>query len=187
MKSRKLISIVLAVLLALMLCAPAFAAEENDLTRGEFVSALFELSGVTDMEPRQAYFEDVPMHGDLALAVRWAVGEGIVSGYGDGRFGPVRGIGDLFVKFIPQSQQVFVVLLGHFLLFRLQREGFAADVSMISDGGGHCVIALDLACAQADTDGGPHRNADATGPGGQPGLIDRLDVNVSAGDDPHVA
>ena len=88
MKSRKLISIVLAVLLALMLCAPAFAAEENNLTRGEFVSALFELSGVTDMEPRQAYFEDVPMHGDLALAVRWAVGEGIVSGYGDGRFGP---------------------------------------------------------------------------------------------------
>ena len=88
MKSRKLISIVLAVLLALMLCAPALAAEENDLTRGEFVSALFELSGVTDMEPRQAYFVDVEMHGDLALAVRWAVGEGIVSGYGDGRFGP---------------------------------------------------------------------------------------------------
>ena len=40
------------------------------------------------MEPRQAYFDDVPMHGDLALAIRWAVGNGIVKGYGDGRFGP---------------------------------------------------------------------------------------------------
>ena len=88
MKNRKVISIALAVLLALMLCAPAFAAEEDPLTRGKFVSALFDLSGVTGMEPKQAYFEDVPMHGDLALAVRWAVGEGIVTGYGDGRFGP---------------------------------------------------------------------------------------------------
>ena len=88
MKHRKLLSAALAVLLALSLCAPAFGAAEDALTRGEFVSALFALSGVTDMEPKQAYFEDVEMHGDLALAVRWAVGEGIVKGYGNGKFGP---------------------------------------------------------------------------------------------------
>ena len=88
MKNRKLISITLAMLLILSLCVPALAAEEDTLTRGELVSALFDLSGVTDMEPKQAYFEDVEMHGDLALAVRWAVGEGIITGYGDGRFGP---------------------------------------------------------------------------------------------------
>ena len=40
------------------------------------------------MEPKQAWFGDVEMHGDLALAVRWAVGEGIVKGYGNGKFGP---------------------------------------------------------------------------------------------------
>ena len=88
MKHRKLISAALALVLALTLCAPALAAEEDTLTRGEFVSALFALSGITDMEPKQMYFDDVEMHGDLALAVRWAVGEGIVKGYGNGKFGP---------------------------------------------------------------------------------------------------
>lgn len=69
--------------------APAKEAEADGvLTRGEFIMGLFELSGEKDMEPRQAYFEDVPMHGELALAIRWAVGNGIVKGYGDGRFGP---------------------------------------------------------------------------------------------------
>ena len=63
--------------------------EEEVLTRGEFVMGLFDLSGVKDMEPDdQVYFEDVPLSGKLALAVRWAVGNGIVKGYGNGRFGP---------------------------------------------------------------------------------------------------
>ena len=90
---KKLIAIMLTLVLALSLAAvPVFADEpeagDEVLTRGEFVAALFALSGVTDMEPKQAYFDDVEMNGDLALAVRWAVGEGIVKGYGKGRFGP---------------------------------------------------------------------------------------------------
>ena len=85
---RRLVSAALAVVLALILCIPSFAAGKEPLTRGAFVSALFERSGVTDMEPKQAWFDDVEMHGDLALAVRWAVGEGIVKGYGNGKFGP---------------------------------------------------------------------------------------------------
>ena len=88
MKSRKLLSVILAALLALSLCAPAFAADGDVLTRGEFVSALFAVSGVTGLEPKQAYFDDVEMRGSLAQAVRWAVGEGIVKGYGDRNFGP---------------------------------------------------------------------------------------------------
>lgn len=69
--------------------APEKEAEgDGVLTRGEFIMGLFALSGEKDMEPRQAYFDDVPMHGDLALTIRWAVGNGIVKGYGDGRFGP---------------------------------------------------------------------------------------------------
>ena len=88
MRLRKTVSILLAALLVCMLCAPALAAEGDSLTRGEFVSALFDRSGVTGMEPKQAWFEDVEMHGELALAVRWAVMEGIVKGYGDSRFGP---------------------------------------------------------------------------------------------------
>ena len=46
MKHRKLISILLALLLALSLCVPAFAVDADALTRGEFVAALFALSGV---------------------------------------------------------------------------------------------------------------------------------------------
>ena len=88
MKRRRSISAALALLLALMLCAPASAADADTLTRGEFVSALFAQSGMTGMEPKQAWFEDVPTHGELALAVRWAVMEGIAAGYGNGRFGP---------------------------------------------------------------------------------------------------
>ena len=81
MKHWKILSAALALVLALSLCAPACAAGEEILTRGEFVSALFEISGITDMEPKQMYFDDMETHGDLALAVRWAVGEGIVKGY----------------------------------------------------------------------------------------------------------
>lgn len=88
MKTRRFLSAALTLLLALMLCTPAFAADADTLTRGEFVSALFAQSGVTGMEPKQAWFEDVPMDGSLALAVRWAVMEGIATGYGNGRFGP---------------------------------------------------------------------------------------------------
>ena len=85
------LSLALCLVLVLTLALPALAAgeaAEGPLTRGDFVKALFGLSGVEDMEPKQAYYEDVPMSGDLALAVRWAVGAGIVNGYGNGRFGP---------------------------------------------------------------------------------------------------
>ncbi len=86
---KRIVTLVLALALVLSLAAPALAADGDEiLTRGEFVRALYELSGEEEMEPRQAYFEDVPMSGDLAVAVRWAVQNGIVNGYGDGRFGP---------------------------------------------------------------------------------------------------
>jgi len=78
----------LALLLAFTLCAPAFAADDAALTRGEFVMALCAQSGITGMEAKQAYFDDVPMQGELALAVRWAVLENVVKGYGNGKFGP---------------------------------------------------------------------------------------------------
>ena len=93
MKHSKLVSLLLALVLAVSFAAvPALAADEpagdETLTRGEFVSALFAQSDAEEMEPRQAYFEDVPMHGELALAIRWAVGSGVVKGYGNSKFGP---------------------------------------------------------------------------------------------------
>ena len=91
MKSRQFLSLLLALVLALSFALPASAAEEpgdGALTRGEFIAALYALSGAADPEPDRACFADVPADGDLAPAIRWAADRGIVNGYGNGRFGP---------------------------------------------------------------------------------------------------
>ena len=91
-KSMRGLSLVLVLVLVLTLALPAMAAEEEaaegPLTRGEFLQAFFQSIETEEMEPKQAYYEDVPMSGDLALAVRWAVQQGVVNGYGNGKFGP---------------------------------------------------------------------------------------------------
>ena len=92
MKHSKLLSLVLALMLALSLAAvPALAAEAEDgdaaLTRGEFVTALYRLSDDWVEAPQEDY-DDVPAEGEVAVAVRWATENGIVNGYGRRRFGP---------------------------------------------------------------------------------------------------
>ena len=85
------LSLVLVLVLVLTLALPVMAAEDvadELLTRGEFLQAFFQTIETEEMEPKQAYYEDVPMHGDLALAVRWAVQQGVINGYGNGKFGP---------------------------------------------------------------------------------------------------
>ena len=92
MKQRKLLSLVLAIALALSLAAPAFAEDakigDKVLTRGEMVMALYQLTEAWDGEAKQDIFDDVPAEGDLALAVNWAFTLGIINGYNDHRFGP---------------------------------------------------------------------------------------------------
>ncbi len=91
-KHRRLLSIVLAAVLALSLALPVFAADGGSagetLTRGTFVVRLFQMSGAEDTEAAQALFADVPAEGELAQAVRWAAEQGIAGGYGNGNFGP---------------------------------------------------------------------------------------------------
>ena len=86
------LTLALVLVLVLTLALPAMAAgeeaAEGPLTRGEFLQAFFQSIETKEMEPKQAYYEDVPMSGDLALAVRWAVQQGVVNGYGNGKFGP---------------------------------------------------------------------------------------------------
>ena len=92
MKSRKALSLLLILALALSLLAvPALGAEAESgeaLTRGEFILALFRLCGDETTEPAQTAFTDVPAEGELARAVRWALDAGVVNGYGGGLFGP---------------------------------------------------------------------------------------------------
>ncbi len=91
MKKRDLLSLVLALVLALSFCVPAYAAGteagEKALTRGEVVVGLFTQTG-TMSDGKQETFTDVPAEGALAQAVGWAVEQGVVNGYGDRRFGP---------------------------------------------------------------------------------------------------
>ena len=91
MKHSKILSVLLTLALVLALSVPALAADGEsgeDLTRGEFVTALFQLTDEWDVEPSQDYFDDVPAEGGLAQCVRWAAENGIVNGYGNGKFGP---------------------------------------------------------------------------------------------------
>ena len=89
MKRRRILAVLLALVLALSVAAPALAAEgEDNLTRGEFLAALYAMSGAGDPESAQADFDDISPDSDLAPAIRWAVDSGIVNGYGNGKFGP---------------------------------------------------------------------------------------------------
>ena len=78
----------LVLVAAMLLAVPAFAADDETLTRGEFVTALYAQSDAADVAATQDSYDDVPAEGALAQAVRWATENGIVNGYGRRRFGP---------------------------------------------------------------------------------------------------
>ncbi len=63
------------------------AAWEASLTRARFLENLWRVSG-EPMGNGSLPFDDAPENAGYADALRWAVGSGIVNGYGDGRFGP---------------------------------------------------------------------------------------------------
>ncbi len=92
MKLRRILSVALALLLALSLAVPAFAdggVPGNEvLTRGALISALYSLSNAKEPMPRPEEFADVPAYSELARALHWAVNRGIVNGYGNGKYGP---------------------------------------------------------------------------------------------------
>lgn len=62
---------------------------EGVVTRAEYVTMLANSTdGITVKGSRSAGFDDVPSGAWYADYVNWAVANGIVSGYGDGNFGP---------------------------------------------------------------------------------------------------
>ena len=56
-------------------------------TRGMIATILWRLEGSPQVDYAMA-FDDVAANSWYAEAIRWAASEGIVSGYGDGKFGP---------------------------------------------------------------------------------------------------
>ncbi len=62
-------------------------APSGSMTRGMFVTVLARLAGQEDYSAN-AEFTDVASDAWYAAGVAWASSKGIVSGYGDGKFGP---------------------------------------------------------------------------------------------------
>ena len=89
MKHGRLISALVGILMVLALAVSASAADPAGevVTRGDFLDALYTMSGET-AEGSQNTFTDVPEEGGIAEAVRWALDHGVVNGYGGGLFGP---------------------------------------------------------------------------------------------------
>ena len=147
MKHRRTICILLALALMLALSIPALAAdapiaapEAEPLTRGGFVTALYQLGGLADTGSGDAPFDDVPQAGLLASAVRWAADNGIVKGYGDGRFGPEDPVtreqmAAMFYRFAQTRGQGFTGMW----MFNLDYPD-AADVSAYADEAMHWVV-----------------------------------------------
>lgn len=64
-----------------------FAPNEN-ASRGMVVTILHRMEGSPQAENTGATFSDVPKNAYYAKAVAWALEENLITGYGDGRFGP---------------------------------------------------------------------------------------------------
>lgn len=61
---------------------------ESNMTRADFVTVLGRLYGIDISDYRRSAFDDVPASTYYAPYVTWASENGIVSGYGNDRFGP---------------------------------------------------------------------------------------------------
>jgi hypothetical protein len=61
---------------------------DSTLTRGMIVTILYRYYGEPDTATLQNPFSDVPAEQWYSQAVLWAADSGIVTGYGNGRFGP---------------------------------------------------------------------------------------------------
>ena len=64
---------------------------KDSVTRGEMVQMLYEKAGKPAVSGQIA-FADVEADREYANAVLWAVEKGVVSGYGDGTFGPDKAV-----------------------------------------------------------------------------------------------
>ena len=88
MKFKNIISALLAASLAFSLSVSVFAdGEEAAETRGKFVDLLYNAVFPEGTDEVQDAFDDIAP-GGLECALAWALDKGIVSGYGDRRFGP---------------------------------------------------------------------------------------------------
>ena len=83
--------LLISVLCLTLLFAPALAADDATVTRGQFVAGIWELWGGVPYEDTRV-FSDVDHDRSDTTAICWAYDLGLVQGTGGGLFAPDRPI-----------------------------------------------------------------------------------------------
>ena len=96
-------------------------APNSNLTRGMIAQVLYNLEDASD--DAASAFADVAAGAWYADAVNWAASSGIVSGYGDGRFGPEDNI----------TRQQMAVILYNYAKYKGYDLTAAGDTSVFTD------------------------------------------------------
>ncbi|MCL1848549.1 MAG: S-layer homology domain-containing protein [Clostridiales bacterium] len=100
---------------------PMLFSPDMPMTRGMFITILWRLRGSPMLADYQSPFNDVDWQQAYFHAVQWASASKIVSGYGDGRFGPEDSITRQDAACILLSymghMQIVLPLTQQFILF----------------------------------------------------------------------
>ena len=104
------------------------------------VTILYQMEGRP--ESSDTYFADVPINQYYAQAASWAAEQGIVSGYGDGKFGPDD----------PITREQIVMILMQYIQYRQMDTSARSDLSQFVDRDAIDQCALD-AMAWANAEG----------------------------------
>jgi len=103
----------------------------DDLSRGQFAAILYRLEGSPD-ESYSAIFEDVPDGTFFTKAVMWAQANGIVSGYGNGKFGPAD----------PINREQIAVMMYRYAQYKGYDTTLSADIAAFPDNASVSAFAL---------------------------------------------
>lgn len=133
---------------------PSTFSPDLATTRGMIVTILYGLAGSPDSGTLN--FTDVPAGQYYAKAVAWASANGVVSGYGDGRFGPND----------PITREQMALILRGYVRLNGKEVGAQADLSGYRDAGdisSYAREAVAWACAKGLISG---TSADTLSPAG---------------------
>ena len=118
-----------------------------DTTRAMIVTILYRLEGSPDIESTDS-FTDVPADEWYSDAVSWAAQEGIVNGYGNGKFGPQDSI----------TRQQLAAILYRYTAYKgasVSANGWASSFPDISNVSAWAVAAMQWAVKERYITGSP--------------------------------
>lgn len=98
----------------------SFSPREQ-ISRGMIVTILHRIAGEPAAE--NTYFADVPLNRYYTAAAAWAVEQGIVTGYGDGHFGPSD----------PMTREQIIMILYNYANLSGVNTGAQSDLSQFND------------------------------------------------------